>query len=133
VVLGLAVPAALGGLLTGTWAGALTGFVWGGLVRLFLVHHVTWSVNSAGHLWGTRPFKSDDHSRDNFVLGVLALGEGWHNTHHAFPTSARHGLRWWQPDLSYYVIRLLALLGLAWNVRLPSREAQARARRAAAA
>ena len=131
VALGLAAPAVLGGLLTGTWAGALTGFLWGGLVRVFLVHHVTWSVNSAGHLWGTRPYRSADHSRDNVVLGVLALGEGWHNTHHAFPTSARHGLRWWQPDASYYLIRLLALVGLAWDVRLPTREAQARARQGA--
>jgi stearoyl-CoA desaturase (delta-9 desaturase) len=131
VALGLALPAALGGLLAGSWAGVWTGLVWGGLVRLFLVHHVTWSVNSVGHLWGTRPYKSDDQSRNNFVVGVLALGEGWHNTHHAFPTSARHGLRWYQPDLSYYLIRLLALLGLAWNVKLPSREAQARAREGA--
>jgi stearoyl-CoA desaturase (Delta-9 desaturase) len=129
VVLGLVVPAALGGLLTGSWAGVLTGFIWGGLVRLFLVHHVTWSVNSAGHLWGTRPYRSDDHSRNNLVLGVLALGEGWHNTHHAFPSSARHGLRWWQVDVSYYLIRLLALTGLAWNVKLPSPDAEARARR----
>ena len=129
MALGLAAPAALGGLLTGTWAGALTGLVWGGLVRIFLVHHVTWSVNSAGHLWGFRPYRSDDESRNNVVFGILAMGEGWHNTHHAFPTSARHGLRWWQPDLSYYLIRLLALVGLAWNVRLPTREAQARARR----
>jgi stearoyl-CoA desaturase (Delta-9 desaturase) len=128
VALGLAAPAALGGLLTGTWAGVLTGLVWGGLVRVFLVHHVTWSVNSAGHLWGTRPYRSGDQSRNNLVLGVLALGEGWHNTHHAFPTSARHGLRWWQLDVSYYLIRLLNLLGLAWNVRVPSREAEARAR-----
>lgn len=131
VALGLVVPTVIGGLVTGTWAGALFGLVWGGLVRVFLVHHVTWSVNSAGHLWGTRPFKSDDHSRNNLVLGVLALGEGWHNTHHAFPTSARHGLRWWQVDASYYFIRLLALLGLAWNIKLPSREAQARARQGA--
>ena len=107
------------GVLTGTWAGVWTGLVWGGLVRVFLVHHVTWSVNSACHLWGLRPYRSDDQSRNNFVFGVLALGEGWHNTHHAFPTSARHGLRWWQIDVSYYVIRLLALLGLAWKVRLP--------------
>jgi stearoyl-CoA desaturase (Delta-9 desaturase) len=129
VALGLIIPAVLGGLLAGSWIGALTGFIWGGLVRMFLVHHVTWSVNSAGHLWGSRPFRSADHSRNNFVLGVLALGEGWHNTHHAFPTSARHGLRWWQPDLSYYLIRLLSLLGLAWNVRVPTREAIAQARR----
>jgi stearoyl-CoA desaturase (Delta-9 desaturase) len=120
ITLGLLLPAALGGLLTGTWAGALLGLVWGGLVRVFLVHHVTWSVNSVCHLWGRRPFPGRDRSRNNFVFGVLALGEGWHNNHHAFPTSARHGLRWWQVDVSYWVIRALALLGLAWKVRLPA-------------
>src|SRR4029079_5690038 len=117
---GLAAPAVIGGLVTGLWVGALFGLVWGGVCRMFLVHHVTWSVNSAGHVWGSRPFRSADHSRDNFVLGVLALGEGWHNTQHAFSTSHLWGLRWWQPDGSYYLIRLLALVGLAWNVRLPS-------------
>jgi len=121
IVLGLAIPAALGGILTGSWLGVLLGFVWGGLVRVFLVHHVTWSVNSVCHLWGGRPYPEKDHSRNNFVLGVLALGEGWHNNHHAFPSSARHGLRWWQIDVSYYVIRLLALLRLARKVRLPDR------------
>ena len=117
--------------MTGTWAGALLGLVWGGLVRVFLVHHVTWSVNSACHLWGCRPYRSDDQSRNNVVFGVLALGEGWHNTHHAFPTSARHGLRWWQLDVSYYVIRA-AGPGSAWpgTSRLPSPEAQARAHQA---
>jgi stearoyl-CoA desaturase (delta-9 desaturase) len=125
VALGLLIPAALGGLLTGTGAGAGLGLLWGGAARLFLVHHVTWSVNSVCHLWGQRPYRSKDQSRNNAVFGVLALGEGWHNTHHAFPTSARHGLRWWQVDVSYYVIRVLAWLRLAWNVRLPSRQAQA--------
>jgi stearoyl-CoA desaturase (delta-9 desaturase) len=120
VVLGLALPAALGGVLTGTWGGALFGLLWGGLVRVFLVHHVTWSVNSVCHLWGSRPYPEKDHSRNNAVFGILALGEGWHNNHHAFPTSARHGLRWWQVDVSYYVIRLMALVGLAWKVRVPS-------------
>jgi stearoyl-CoA desaturase (delta-9 desaturase) len=129
--LGLVIPAVLGGLLTLSWAGVWTGLIWGGLVRVFLVHHVTWSVNSACHLWGRRPYRSDDQSRDNVVFGVLALGEGWHNTHHAFPTSARHGLRWWQIDVSYGVIRTLALLGLAWDVRLPSEQAQLRERRTA--
>jgi stearoyl-CoA desaturase (Delta-9 desaturase) len=119
ILLGLLVPAALGGVLTGSWAGVLLGFVWGGLVRVFLVHHVTWSVNSVCHLWGQQPYPDKDHSRNNFVLGVLALGEGWHNNHHAFPTSARHGLRWWQVDVSYYFIRFLALIGLAWKIRLP--------------
>jgi stearoyl-CoA desaturase (delta-9 desaturase) len=129
VALGLALPAAIGGLVAGAWAGALTGLIWGGLVRVFLVHHVTWSVNSACHLWGRRPYKSGDESRNNAVLGVLALGEGWHNTHHAFPTSARHGLAWWEVDASYWVIRGLAAAGLAWNVKVPSRAARERARR----
>jgi stearoyl-CoA desaturase (delta-9 desaturase) len=89
-------------VLTGTWAGAGLGLLWGGLVRIFLVHHVTWSVNSVCHLWGSRPYPEKEHSRNNWLFGVLALGEGWHNTHHAYPTSARHGLRWWQMDVSYY-------------------------------
>jgi stearoyl-CoA desaturase (Delta-9 desaturase) len=122
--LGLAVPAVLGGLLTHTWAGVWTGLIWGGLVRLFLVHHVTWSVNSACHLWGSQPFGSHDRSRNNFVFGVLAMGEGWHNSHHAFPSSARHGLQWWQVDVSYWIIRALALVGLTWNVKVPTKQAQ---------
>ena len=84
VALGLLIPAALGGLITGSWAGVWTVLIWGGLVRIFLVHHVTWSVNSACHLWGSRPFQSNDESRNNAVFGILAMGEGWHNTHHAF-------------------------------------------------
>jgi stearoyl-CoA desaturase (delta-9 desaturase) len=130
VALGLVVPAVVGGVVTQSWAGAWTGLIWGGLVRVFLVHHVTWSVNSACHLWGLRPFDSGDESRDNVVFGWLALGEGWHNAHHAFPTSARHGLRWWKFDASYWVIRALALVGLAWDVKVPAPEAIANARRA---
>ncbi|MHC4234789.1 MAG: acyl-CoA desaturase [Planctomycetota bacterium] len=122
VALGLVIPAIAGGLITGTWPGALLGFLWGGLVRVFLVHHVTWSINSVCHLWGTRPYESGDESRNNVVCGVLAFGEGWHNNHHAFPTSARHGLRWWQLDLGYLVICVMKWLGLAWRVRVPARE-----------
>jgi len=128
VLLGLLIPAALGGLFTMTWTGALLGFVWGGLVRIFLVHHATWCVNSICHIWGTRPFRSHDHSRNNPILGVLALGEGWHNNHHAFPTSARHGLRWWEFDLSYLVIRGLVLCRLAHEVRVPTPERLAQKR-----
>ncbi len=116
-ILGLLIPAALGGLLTGTWMGALSGLLWGGLARIFLVHHVTWSINSICHLWGRRPFQTDDQSRNNFVFGALGLGEGWHNNHHAFPTSARFGLRWWQVDLGYWFIRALALVGLAAGLK----------------
>jgi stearoyl-CoA desaturase (delta-9 desaturase) len=129
VAIGLLIPAALGGLLTQTWTGVLTGLAWGGLARVFLVHHVTWSVNSICHLWGRQPFRSHDLSRNNAMIGVLSLGEGWHNTHHAFPTSARHGLRWWEIDVSYWVIRALASVGLAWNVKLPSKQAIMREQR----
>jgi stearoyl-CoA desaturase (delta-9 desaturase) len=120
VAISMLLPAAVGGLVSLSWTGALLGFIWGGLVRVFLVHHVTWSINSVCHLWGTRPFRSHDESRNNPIFGVLGLGEGWHNNHHAFPTSARHGLRWWEFDASYLIIRGLELLGLAWRVKVPS-------------
>ena len=122
VALGLLIPAAIAFAVTGTWLGAALGLIWGGLVRIFVVHHITWSINSACHLWGSRPFVTHDHSRNNVVFGVLGLGEGWHNNHHAFPTSARHGLKWWQFDLSYLVILGLKRLGLARKVRVPGRE-----------
>ncbi len=120
VVLGVLIPAGIAGAVTGTWLGAFLGLVWGGLVRIFVVHHITWSINSICHLWGTRPFRTHDHSRNNPVFGLIGLGEGWHNNHHAFPTSARHGLRWWQFDLGYAVIRVLAWLRLVRDVRVPS-------------
>jgi len=120
IAVGLLIPAVAGGLIAGTWQGALLGFLWGGLVRVFFVHHVTWSVNSVCHLWGTRRFQTRDKSRNNIVLGLLALGEGWHNNHHAFATSARHGLRWWELDLSYLVICAMKWLGLAKRVRVPA-------------
>ncbi len=119
ILLSAILPAAAGGLITGTWTGALLGLIWGGFVRLFLVHHVTWSINSVCHLWGSRPFNSRDHSRNNVVMGILGMGEGWHNNHHAFPTSARHGLRWWQFDSSYILIKALSWVGLVWNVKVP--------------
>jgi len=122
VLLGLLIPAVLGGLLTLSWSGVLLGFIWGGLVRVGLVHHITWSVNSVCHLWGSKNFRSDDESRNNAIVGILAFGEGWHNNHHAFPTSARHGLAWWQVDVSYILIKGMEMVGLAYNVRVPSQE-----------
>ncbi len=119
VVAGLVFPAVVGGLATMTFTGALLGFLWGGLIRVLLVHHITWSVNSVCHLWGARPFRTRDESRNNPIVGILALGEGWHNNHHAFPTSARHGLRWWEFDFSYLVIRALGLVHLATDIRRP--------------
>jgi stearoyl-CoA desaturase (delta-9 desaturase) len=120
IVAGLLVPAIAGWILVGDWRGGLVGLLWGGLVRIFFVHHVTWSINSVCHLWGHQPFPGEDHSRNNLIFGVLAFGEGWHNNHHAFPSSARHGFRWWQFDASYWVIRGMALCGLAWNVKVPA-------------
>lgn len=122
VAVGLIIPAVIGGLISMSWSGAVLGLVWGGLVRIFLVHHVTWSINSVCHIWGSRPYETTDLSRNNFIFGILAFGEGWHNNHHAFPTSAKHGLRWWQIDTSYYAIRILSMFGLAWSVKKPEKE-----------
>lgn len=120
IVLSLLIPAAIAGLITQSWTGAFLGFLWGGAARVFLVHHITWSINSVCHFWGSQPFRSHDHSRNNLLFGFLAMGEGWHNNHHAFPTSARHGLAWWQFDLSYYIIRAMAWVGLATKVKVPT-------------
>jgi stearoyl-CoA desaturase (Delta-9 desaturase) len=111
VGLGFIIPYLIGG-----WQGVL----WGGLVRVFLCHHVTWSVNSVCHTFGKKMFETEDLSTNQWLVGLLAFGEGWHNNHHAFPRSAFHGMRWWQIDISAYIIRLFEKLGLAWNVcRIP--------------
>jgi stearoyl-CoA desaturase (Delta-9 desaturase) len=123
MLVGWNIPGGIAYAITGSWHAALTGFLWGGLVRTFLLHHVTWSINSVCHVWGTRPYASQDHSRNNPLFGILAFGEGWHNNHHAFPTSARHGLAWWQLDLTWVAIRLLKACRLVWDVRLPSANA----------
>lgn len=124
VALGLAFPFALGYLLTGTLDGALTGLLWGGAVRLFLLHHATFSINSLCHFFGRRTFPTQDQSRNVLWLALPTLGEAWHNNHHAFPTSARHGLRWWQLDPSAWVIASLQRLGLVWDVVQISPERQ---------
>jgi stearoyl-CoA desaturase (delta-9 desaturase) len=95
--------------------------VWGMFVRLIYVLHVTWLVNSASHMWGYRNYQTPDNSRNLWWVGLLAFGEGWHNNHHAFQRSARHGHRWWEIDLTYLAILVLASLGLAWNVVQPPR------------
>jgi stearoyl-CoA desaturase (delta-9 desaturase) len=124
VVLGLAFPALLGLALTSTAAGALTGFLWGGAVRVFFLHHATFSINSICHFFGRRQFDTSDHSRNVRWLALPTLGEAWHNNHHAFPTSAVHGLGRWQPDPSAALIRGLELCGLAWDVVRISPERQ---------
>lgn len=130
VLVSLALPAAIGGVFSETsaswsWEGALLGLLWGGLARIFVTHHISWSINSICHVFGSREYATGDESRNNPVCGLLGLGEGWHNNHHAFPTSARHGLAWWQFDASWLVIRSMELAGLAWNVRLPDEKVMA--------
>jgi stearoyl-CoA desaturase (delta-9 desaturase) len=128
VLAGLLLPGAIGGIVGGSWERAATGALWGGLVRMFLVHHATWSVNSVGHTWGSRAFATHDGSRNNAVCALLSFGEGWHNNHHAFQRSSRHGLHWWELDLSFLAIRLCAALGLARDVWTPAPELIERSR-----
>jgi stearoyl-CoA desaturase (Delta-9 desaturase) len=125
VLLGLALPALAGYLVSGTLAGVATGLLWGGLVRVFLVHHVTWSVNSVCHFLGSRRFDTDDRSTNVFWLALPSLGESWHHNHHAFPRSAVHGLRRWELDPSALIIATLEKLGLARNVVRISPDRQA--------
>ncbi len=120
VVLGVALPAVAGGLWHGSLEGALQGALWGGFVRIFVLQHFTWAVNSIGHVFGKRPYDSRDMSTNILWMSFPTAGMSLHNTHHAFPNSATNQLRWWELDPSAWFIRLLAAVGLATNVRVPS-------------
>jgi stearoyl-CoA desaturase (Delta-9 desaturase) len=113
---GFAMSFGLGWAIGGTWLAALTGLLWGGGVRMLVVHHVTYSINSLCHFFGRRRFTTPDHSRNLLWLAIPSFGESWHNNHHAFPTSAFHGLRRWEVDPSALVIRALEAAGLVWEV-----------------
>jgi stearoyl-CoA desaturase (Delta-9 desaturase) len=125
ILASLAIPALAGYIVSGTLLGAFTGLLWGGLVRIFFVHHVTWSVNSVCHFLGSRRFDTDDHSTNVFWLALPSLGESWHHNHHAFPRSAVHGLKKWEPDPSAFIITAMEKVGLARNVVRISPERQA--------
>jgi len=114
----------MGYALTGSMLGALSGLVWGGLVRIFLVHHVTFSINSVCHFFGRRRFGTPDRSGNVSWLALITFGESWHNNHHAFPTSAFHGLSRGELDLGGLFIQMLERLGLAWGVVRINRERQ---------
>jgi stearoyl-CoA desaturase (Delta-9 desaturase) len=126
ITLSFLIPFGLGWLIGGGFTAALTAVLWGGLVRVFLLHHVTWSINSVCHFFGRKRFAVDDESRNVFWLAPLSMGEAWHHNHHAFPTSAFHGLRWWErlTDPTGLVISLLEKLGVVWNVVRISPERQ---------
>jgi len=127
VVLTLGIPFAIGYAFGGVDRG-LEAMIWGGLIRIFLYQHATFSVNSMCHMFGRKDYRARDESRNNWLVALLVFGEGWHNNHHAFPASARHGLHRFQVDLSWVVIRTLQRLGLVWDVVVPD-EAQLRRRR----
>lgn len=124
VLIGLAIPTVAGFAVTGTLQGAALGLLWGGFVRIFFVHHVTWSVNSVCHFLGSRRFDVEDKSTNVFWLAIPSLGESWHHNHHAFPRSATHGLRWYEVDPSSMIIKSMQKIGLAWNVVQISDERQ---------
>jgi stearoyl-CoA desaturase (delta-9 desaturase) len=121
----LSIGALIGALSIGTILGAvqvgLSWLIWGVIVRMILVWHVTWSVNSLTHLWGYRNYETRDDSRNNWLVGVLSNGEGWHNNHHAEPRCVAHGRRWWELDLAYLTICALERVGLAWDLVKPTR------------
>jgi stearoyl-CoA desaturase (delta-9 desaturase) len=120
VVLSFTLPGIIGGVVTGSFGGAVSAFVWASLARIFFLHHVTWSINSICHFYGNRPFKTSDHSTNNWLLALISFGESWHNNHHAFPTSAVHGIGRGQVDLSGGTIRLLQKMRLVRDVKVVS-------------
>ena len=131
VAAGVLIPALIGGLVTMSWSGAVSGLLWGGFVRIFLLEHIVWAINSFLHVYGTRPYDSREQSRNGGIFALLTLGEAWHNNHHAFPESASFGLDWCRADPGFWLIRALAACGLVWDIGQPTRERRA-ARRATA-
>jgi stearoyl-CoA desaturase (delta-9 desaturase) len=119
VVATLGIPFGLGFALGGSWQRGIEAMLWGGLVRIFLYQHATFSVNSICHMFGRQAYRSRDEARNNWLVALLVFGEGWHNNHHAFPASARHGLDRFQIDVSWWVIRVLEKLRLVWDVKVP--------------
>ncbi len=128
-VLSLTLPAIIGYLVYGTLMGAFDCFIWGSLIRVGLMHHTTWSVNSIGHMSGARPFKTNDRGANNPIVAIFGWGEGWHNNHHAFPRAAYIGMKWWQIDTGGWLVRFLTWIRQISHVYQPNK-AEKRARMA---
>ncbi len=107
------------------WIDGWSGVVWGFLISTVLLYHGTFLVNSACHLWGTRRYATTDQSKNNWWAAILTLGEGWHNNHHHYQSCARQGFKWWEIDISYYILRMLGVVGLVWDIREPTKKALA--------
>ena len=122
VVIGLAIPALIDGLVSMSWTGAVSGLLWGGLVRIFVLEHIVWAINSFLHIMGTRPYQSRENSRNGAIFALITLGEAWHNNHHAFPESPSFGLDWYRLDPGYWLIKTLAACGLATDLKLPAKD-----------
>ncbi|WP_236794640.1 fatty acid desaturase [Amycolatopsis sp. GM8] len=125
VVLGLLLPALIGGLVTMSWLGAVSGLLWGGFARIFVLEHIVWAINSFLHMFGTKPYESRENSRNGAVFALITLGESWHNNHHAFPDSPSFGLEWYRLDPGFWLIKLLSVTGLAWDVEVPANDRRA--------
>lgn len=128
LLLGLVLPAAIGGLIGGSIEAAVGGFLFGGLGRMFLANQAAWCVGSISHMFGSRPFRTNDASANNWTVAVLTFGEGLQNNHHAFPGSYRHGMVWYEPDLSGWLLKLLSFAGIVWDLKHPDAQTIARAR-----
>jgi stearoyl-CoA desaturase (Delta-9 desaturase) len=126
MVISLVVPTLCGAAITHTWHGAFEGLLWGGLLRLFLNFHLTCCINSLTHWAGSKTYATGDESRNNLWVAIPTLGEGWHNNHHAFPSSAFIGLRWWEIDIGAWLVSVLSVTKLVWDVQRPSKQARAR-------
>ena len=133
VILGLLIPAAVGGVMHGSWFGAWCGFIYGGLARMFLCNQAAFCVASVCHMYGSRRFPIDDKSTNNWWVALPTFGEGLQNNHHAFPSYYRHAFRWWEPDIAGYCIEILSWFGLTWDLRHPSPQAIKRMQTTAAA
>jgi len=120
--LGLLIPTLLGALYHQSLRGAVSGFVWGGIFRIFVVEHIIWGVNSLGHMVGSRPYDTRENSHNIAVLAIVTLGECWHNNHHRFTTSPNFGLRWYKLDPGYWFIKAMQACGLAWDLQVPNEE-----------
>lgn len=126
VISGLVLPAVIGAAVQGTAMAALTGLVFGGLARIFVANQAAWCVGSICHAFGSRPFDNGDRSANNWPVALLTFGEGLQNNHHAFPRSYRHGVTWWEPDLSGWLLTGLGRLGVVWSLHNPSKQAIAK-------
>jgi stearoyl-CoA desaturase (Delta-9 desaturase) len=120
-LMSLLLPAILGFAIGGTPADAFSGFVFGGLARIFVANQATWCVGSVSHMYGSRPFANNDDSANNWPVAFFTFGEGLQNNHHAFPGAYRHSMRWWEPDLNAWVLTVLAKLGIVWDLHMPNR------------